>query len=83
MHKNTKNHSYVGSSGQTLTTNVPVNPCDSQLCHQTHVALCLVYVAYTLGGGGVHKHRFINVKLYLALCVLGADLSEHPQSFQT
>ena len=39
MHKDTKNQSYVGSSGQTLTTNVPVNLCDLQIRHQTHV-LC-------------------------------------------
>ena len=39
MHKDTKNQSYVGSSGQTLTTNVPMNLCDSQIRHQTHV-LC-------------------------------------------
>ena len=34
-----KNQSYVGSSGQTLTTNVSMTPCDWQICHQTHV-LC-------------------------------------------
>ena len=39
MHKDTKNQSYVGSSGQTLTTNVSMTLCDSQICHQTHV-LC-------------------------------------------
>ena len=39
MHKDTKNHSYVGSNGQTLTTNVSMTLCDSQICHQTHV-LC-------------------------------------------
>ena len=39
MHKDTKNQSYVGSSGQTLTTNVSTTLCDSQICHQAHV-LC-------------------------------------------
>ena len=39
MHKDAKNQSYVGSSGQTLTTNVSMTLCDSQICHQTHV-LC-------------------------------------------
>ena len=39
MHKDTKNQSYVGSSGQTLTTNVSMTLCDSQISHQTHV-LC-------------------------------------------
>ena len=39
MHKDTKNQSYVGSSGQTLTTNVSMTLCDSQIRHQTHV-LC-------------------------------------------
>ena len=33
----TLNQSYVGSSGQTLTTNVSMTPCDSQSHHQTHV----------------------------------------------
>ena len=39
MHKDTKNQSYVGLSGQTLTTNVSMTLCDSQICHETHV-LC-------------------------------------------
>ena len=39
MHKDTKNQSYVGSIGQTLTTNVSMTPCDSQIRHETHV-LC-------------------------------------------
>ena len=39
MHKDTKNQSYVGLSGQTLTTNVSMTLCDSQFCHETHV-LC-------------------------------------------
>ena len=39
MHKYPQNQSYVGSSGQTLTTNVSMTLCDSQICHQTHV-LC-------------------------------------------
>ena len=39
MHKDTKNQSYVGSSGQTLTTNVSRTLCDSQIRHETHV-LC-------------------------------------------
>ena len=39
MHKDTKNESYVGSSGQTLTTNVSMTLCDSQIRHETHV-LC-------------------------------------------
>ena len=39
MHKDTKNQSYVGLSGQTLTTNVPMTLCDSQIRHETHV-LC-------------------------------------------
>ena len=40
MHKDTKNQSYVGSSGQTLTTNVSMTLCDSQIRHQTHVLFC-------------------------------------------
>ena len=39
MHKYPQNHSYVGSSGQTLTTNVSMTLCDWQICHQTHI-LC-------------------------------------------
>ena len=39
MHKDTKNQSYVGSSGQTLTRNVSMTPCDSQIRHETRV-LC-------------------------------------------
>ena len=38
MHKYTQNHSYVGSSGQTLTTNVSMTLCDLQTRHQTHVS---------------------------------------------
>ena len=37
MHKDTKNQSYVGLSGQTLTTNVSMTLCDSQIRHETHV----------------------------------------------
>ena len=37
MHKDTKNQSYRGSSRQTLTTNVSMTLCDSQIRHQTHV----------------------------------------------
>ena len=39
MHKHPQNQSYVGSSGQTLTTNVSMTLCNSQIRHQTHV-LC-------------------------------------------
>ena len=39
MHKYPQNRSYVGSSGETLTTNVSMTLCDSQICHQTRV-LC-------------------------------------------
>ena len=38
MHKYPQDPSYVGSSGQTLTTNVYMTLCDWQIC-QTHV-LC-------------------------------------------
>ena len=34
-----QNQSYVGSSGQTLTTNVSMALCSWQIRHQTHV-LC-------------------------------------------
>ena len=36
MHKYPQNQSSVGSSGQTLTTNVSMIPCDWQNRHQTH-----------------------------------------------
>ena len=39
MHRYPQNQSYVGSSGQTVTTNVSMTLCDSQSRHQTHV-LC-------------------------------------------
>ena len=39
MHKHPQNRSYVGSSGQTLATNVSMTLCDSQIHHQTYV-LC-------------------------------------------
>ena len=39
MHKHPQNQSYLGSSGQTLTTNVSMTLRDSQIRHQTHV-LC-------------------------------------------
>ena len=39
MHKHPQNQSYVGSSRQTLTTNVSMTLCDSQIRHQTYV-LC-------------------------------------------
>ena len=39
VHKYPKNQSYVGSIGQTLTTNVSMTLCNWQFCHQTH-GLC-------------------------------------------
>ena len=39
MHKFPQNQSYVGSSGQTLTTDVSMTLCSWQIYHQTHV-LC-------------------------------------------
>ena len=40
MHKYPQYQSYVGSNGQTLTTNVSMTLCSWQMCHQTHV-LCV------------------------------------------
>ena len=37
MHKYPQNQSYVGSRGQTLTTNVSMTPWNWQICHQTRV----------------------------------------------
>ena len=37
MHKYPQNQSSVGSSGQTLTTNVFMTLCNWRMCHQTHV----------------------------------------------
>ena len=37
MHKCPQNQRSVGSSGQTLTTDVSMTPGDWQICHQTHV----------------------------------------------
>ena len=37
MHKHPQNQSDVGSSGQTLTTDVSMTLGDSQICQQTHV----------------------------------------------
>ena len=45
MHKYLQNHSYVGSNGQTLTTNVAITLCKWRICHQTHV-LCLMWLHY-------------------------------------
>ena len=39
VHKYPQNQSYVGSTGQTLTTNVSMTLCNWRICHQTHV-LC-------------------------------------------
>ena len=39
MHKYPQNQSYVGSSGQTLTTNVSKTLFSWQIHHQTHI-LC-------------------------------------------
>ena len=39
MHNYPQNQSYVGSIGQTLTTNVSMTLCSWQIRHQTHV-LC-------------------------------------------
>ena len=39
MHKTSPKSELSGSSGQTLTTNVSMTLCDSQIRHQTHV-LC-------------------------------------------
>ena len=36
MHKHAQSQSYVGSSGQTLTTSVSMILCDSQIRPQTH-----------------------------------------------
>ena len=49
MHKQPQTESYLGSSGQTLTTNVSMTLCDSQVRHQTHV-LC----GYTTFGTELH-----------------------------
>ena len=38
MHKDTQNQSYVGLSGQTLTTNVSMTLCDSQIRHKTDIS---------------------------------------------
>ena len=35
MHKYPQNQSFVGSSGQTITTNASMTPCDWQICRQT------------------------------------------------
>ena len=35
MHKYAQKQSYVGSGGQTLTTNVSMTLCSWQICHQT------------------------------------------------
>ena len=43
MHKYIQNQSYVGSSGQTLTTDVSMAPCNWQICHQNHV-LCTTFL---------------------------------------
>ena len=39
VHKYPQNLRCVGSSGQTLTKNVPMTLCNWRICHQTHV-LC-------------------------------------------
>ena len=44
MHKNPQNQSYVGSSGQTLATNVSMTLCNWQICHQTIVLMWLHYI---------------------------------------
>ena len=45
MHKYTQNQSYVGSSGQILTTDVSMTLCSWQICHQaqSHVAAIHLY----------------------------------------
>ena len=50
-----------GFKGQTLTTNVSVTLCDSQICHQTHV-LC----GYTAFGTELK----LGPKLIRSLCLL-------------
>ena len=43
--------SYVGSSGQTLTTNVSMTPCNWQICHQTHTLCGRTTFVLNKGGG--------------------------------
>ena len=61
MHKYPQNQSYVGSSGQTLITNVSMTLCSWQIYHQTHLlchcttqinAVPTPTVAWARGGGG-------------------------------
>ena len=47
VHKYPQNQSYVGSSGQTITTNVSMTLCNWRICHQTHV-LWLHYIWYQI-----------------------------------
>ena len=50
MHKYPQNQSYVGSNGQTLTTNVSMTLCSWQICHQTHVLCgCTTFVPNEIG----------------------------------
>ena len=45
MHKYPQNSTYVGSSGQTLTTNVSMTLCNWQFRHQTQVLCgCITFV---------------------------------------
>ena len=45
MHKYPQNQSSVGSSGQTITTNVSMTPYSWQICHQIHVLCgCIKFV---------------------------------------
>ena len=48
MHKHPQNQSYVGSSGQTLTTNVPMTQCSWRICDQKPCLMWLHYIWYRI-----------------------------------
>ena len=57
MHRYPQNQSHVGSSGQTLTSNVSMTLGNWQICYQTNVLCgCTTFVPnhirYQTGGGG-------------------------------
>ena len=58
MHNYPQNQSYVGSSGQTLTTNVSTTLCSWQICHQTH--LVPNQIMRTIGGATLHHLEMVH-----------------------
>ena len=94
MHKYPQNRRSVGSSGQTLTTNVSMTLCDSQIHHETHVLCgCTTFgTELKLGPNQYGPYAYCGLDkgvVYtrgggvLVLSVFGSPISTTPSANQT